>query len=79
MEGLYSKERHLRGVRKFEECDRLSRRIWERNKRKRNTTGKEEKRKIEGNRDRIESRSRGVQEKWITGEVYSKNFVWMRW
>jgi len=26
-------------------------------------TGKEEKRKTEGNRDRIESRSRGVQEK----------------
>jgi len=27
MEGLYSRGRHLEGIRKFEECDELSRRI----------------------------------------------------
>ena len=41
--------------------------------------GREEEIRIEGGRGRVESRSRGVQEKWITGEVYSKDFVWVGW
>jgi len=52
IEGLYSRRRYLKGVRKFEEYDRLSRR--------RNTMDRKEKRKTEGNRNRVESRSRGV-------------------
>ena len=39
---------------------------------------REEKKKIEGGRGGIEFRSRGVQEEQATGEVYSKNFVWIR-
>ena len=67
------------GVRKFEEYDRLSGGIWERDKGRRSIMSREEKRKTEGGRDRVKSRSRGVQEEWVTGEIYGKNFVWMGW
>jgi len=60
MEGLYSRERYLEGVRKIEECNGLSNRIQERNKRRRSTMSKEEKRKTEGGRGRVKSRSREV-------------------
>ena len=60
---LYSKGRYLGGVRKFEECKRLSRRIQEGDKRRRSKISRKEKRKAEGNRGGVESRSGGVQEK----------------
>ena len=63
------------GVRKFEECNELNGRIWERDKGRRSMMNREEKRKTEGGGGRIESKSRRVQEEWVTGEVYGKNFV----
>jgi len=44
MEKLYSRGRYLGGVRKFEECDGLSRRIQKRDKGRRSITGREKKR-----------------------------------
>ena len=51
------------GVRKFEEYKGLSRRIQEGDKRRRSKISRKEKRKAEGNRGGVESRSGGVQEK----------------
>ena len=51
----------MRGVRKFEECEGLSRRIQEGDKR-RSKTSRKEKRKAEDDRGGVKSRSRGVQE-----------------
>ena len=78
MKGLYGRDRHLGGVRKFEKCDRLSRGIWKRDKR-RSMISRKEKRKAEGNEGGVEFRGRGVQEKWVTGEVYCENSVWVGW
>ena len=60
MKGVYSRRRHLGGVRKFEECKRLSKRIWEEDKRKRNKMSRKEKRKAKSDRGGVGSRSRGV-------------------
>jgi len=60
MKGLYSRGRYLEGIRKFEECERLSERIQERDKRRRSIIGKKEKRKTKDSRGRVKSRSRGV-------------------
>jgi len=60
MERLYSRERYLGGIRKFEEYKRLSRRIQEENKRRRSKTSSKEKMKAEGNGGGVESGSRGV-------------------
>ena len=38
---------------------------------------REEKSKVKGDKGRVESRGRKVQEKQITREVYGKNFVWV--
>ena len=76
---LYSRGRHLGRVRKFEKCDEFSKEIWERDKERRSTMSGEEKRKTEGGRDRVKSRCKRVQEEWVTGKVYSKNFVWIEW
>ena len=35
MKGIYSRKRHLRGVRKFRKCNGLSERTWEEDKGKR--------------------------------------------
>ena len=40
---------------------------------------REEEGEIEGSGSRAKSRSRGVQEEWVTREVYGKNFVWIEW
>jgi len=79
MEELYSRGRHLEGVRKFEKCNGFSREIWERDKRRKSITSREEKKKTEGNRGGVESKDRGAQEEWITRKVYGKNFVWVEW
>ena len=44
MKRLYGRGRYLGGIRKFEECDKLSRRIRERGKRRRSMMGREKKR-----------------------------------
>ena len=36
---------------------------------------KKGKRKEKGDRDKVKSRGRRFQEKWVTREVYSKNFI----
>ena len=61
MERLYSRKRYLGGVIKFEEYKKLSRRIRERDKRS-SKMSRKEKRKAEGDKGRVESRSGGVQE-----------------
>ena len=48
-------------VRKFKECEGLSRRIQEGDKRRRSKMSRKEKRKAEGDRGGVESRSGGVQ------------------
>ena len=45
MEGVYNRRRHLGGVRKFEEYERLSRRIREGDKRRRSKTSRKRKEK----------------------------------
>ena len=60
MKRLYSRGKYLGGVRKFEECERLSRRIREGDKRRRSKMSRKEKRKAEDDRSRVESRSGGV-------------------
>jgi len=60
MERLYSRKRYLRETRKLEKCKELSRRIRKKDKRRRSKMSRKEKRKAEGNRDGIESRSKGV-------------------
>ena len=77
MKRLYSKRRYLGGVRKFKECNELSRRIQEGDKGRRSAMSREEEGKIEGSGSRTKSRSRKVQEERVTREVYSKNFVWV--
>ena len=61
MERLYSRKRYLGGVIKFEEYKKLSRRIQERDKRS-SKMSRKEKRKAEGDKGRVGSRSGGVQE-----------------
>ena len=61
MERLYSRKRYLGGVIKFEEYKKLSRRIQERDKRS-SKMSRKEKRKAEGDKGGVESRSGGVQE-----------------
>ena len=60
MKGLYSRERYLEEFRKFEECNGLSDGIQERDKGRRSITSREEKRKTEGGRGRVEFRGREV-------------------
>jgi len=60
MERLYSRKRYLRETRKLEKYKELSRRIRKEDKRRRSKMSRKEKRKAEGNRDGIESRSKGV-------------------
>ena len=79
MERLYGRGRYLGGIKKFEECDQLSRGIWEEDKGRRSMISREEEGEIEGSGSRAKSRSRGVQEEWVTREVYGKNFVWIEW
>ena len=52
----------MKGVRKLEKCNKLSREIQERNKRKRDITDGKAKRKTKGDRSRIKSRGREVYE-----------------
>ena len=63
MEGIYSRRRHLGRVREFGKYDGLSGRIWERDKRRRSMMSREEKSKVKGDKGRVESRGRKVQEK----------------
>jgi len=63
MAGVYGRRRHLGEVRKFEECKGLSRRIREGDKKRRSKMSRKKKRKAEGDRGGVESRSRRVQEK----------------
>jgi len=66
MERLYSRGRYLGGVRKFEECEGLSRRIQQRNKRRESKGSRKEKRKAEDDRGGVESRNgEGLPEKYI--------------
>ena len=48
MEGIYGRRRYLGGVKKFKECNRFSKEIQERDKRKRNIMSREEEEKAEG-------------------------------
>jgi len=62
MKRLYSRGRYLGETRKFEEYKGLSRRIREGDNKRRSKMSRKEKRKAEGDRGGVESRSRGVQE-----------------
>ena len=64
-------------IREFEECNKFSRRIQEKDKRRRNMKDREEKRKAESSRSRVKSKGREVQERRFTREIYSKNFIWI--
>ena len=60
MERLYSRRKYLGGTKKFEEYEGLSKRIWEKYKKRRNKISRKEKKKAKGDRDGVKSRSRGV-------------------
>ena len=60
MKRIYSRERYIGENREFEECDGIGRRIWERNKERRNMMNRKEERKTDSSRNKDKSRGRRV-------------------